>query len=192
MRVFNLMDNLWDYFSSFEGIDSETGAILSFFVFWIIFCLIIGLISWIFNVIARWIFFNKCKESGWKAIIPIYDEITLLKVSGLNWWWIFLIYGSAIFSVIQIIISIPVGAINSFTLGFISLFISFLSFFVSIATIIAKVNESWNIAKKFNKGGGHAALIFFFEPIMFLIMGLSKEYEYDTELKVQKNGFFGK
>ena len=192
MRVLNLMDNLWDYFSSFEGIDSETGAILTFLVFWIIFCSIIALISWAFNVIARWIFFNKCKESGWKAIIPIYDEITLLKVSGLHWWWIFLIYGSTIFSIINLTISIPMSAVNSVAYGIVSMFFSFLSFFVSIATIIAKVNESYSIAKKFNKGGGHAALIFFFEPIMFLIMGLSKEYEYDTKLEVPKNGFFGK
>ena len=84
------------------------------------------------------------------------------------------------------------SVVNSVAYGIISMFFSFLSFLVSIATIIAKVNESYSIAKKFNKGGGHAALIFFFEPIMFLIMGLSKEYEYDTELEVPKNGFFGK
>ena len=186
------MDNLWDFFNSFDGIDSDTGAILAFLVFWIVFCLIIGFFAWVFNVIARWIFFNKCGESGWKAIIPIYNEIVLVKISGLNWWWIFLIYASSLFSIFQMIITIPMSVANTFSYGVVSIFFSFLSFFVSIATIIAKVNESSNLAKKFNKGAGHAALIFFFEPIMFLIMGLSKEYEYDKKLEVNKNGFFGK
>ena len=81
---------------------------------------------------------------------------------------------------------------NSFVYGIVNMFFSLISFAVSIATILAKINECNNIAKKFNKGVGHAALLFFFEPIMFLVMGLSKEYQYDSELEVNKNGFFGK
>lgn len=191
MRVFNLMDNFYDFFSAFEGMDSETSAILAFLAFYLIICGIILFVRWVFNVIAKWIFFNKCGEQGWKAIIPIYDEITLLKLSGLNWWWIFLIYASELFSVLQLMVNLLIISSSAIDYSIISLLLSLLSFPAAVTSILAKVNESNNLSKKFNKGAGHAALIFFFAPIMFLIMGLSKDYTYDKDLDVPKNGFFG-
>lgn len=186
------MDNLYNYLGSVEGMDSDAAAFLTFFLFFMGAYLLVLLLVLVFKIIARWIFFNKCKEEGWKAIIPVYNEITLLKISGLNWWWILIIYASSIFSMLQLMIIIPMITMQSYDYSIISTLLSFLSFPISIASIIAKVNESNNISKKFNKGPGHAALIFFFEPIMFLVMGLSKDYEYDKELDVPKNGFFGK
>lgn len=191
MSYYELSDSFNELFNEMGPVDSEVATILSILVVWILIVGIICLIAIIFNVVARWIFFNKCGEAGWKALIPVYDEITLLKVSGLNWWWIFLIYASSIYSLLQSMIGLSTIGYQSVGLGMLSMLLSFFSFFVSIATILAKVNECNNLAKKFNKGAGHAALIFFFEPIMFLIMGLSKEYVYDKNLSVPKNGFFG-
>lgn len=185
------MDGLYYWFGDM-GLDYETSAMLSFTIFLMMFAFIIGLIKLIFHIVSEWIFFNKCGEKGWKALIPIYNEITLVKVSGLNWWWIFLIYGSSIFSLILFPLEIVSVVNESLVVGSILFILSLFSFLVSAFTIIAKVNECNNLSKKFNKGAGHAALLFFFEPIMFLVMGLSKDYQYDTKAEVNKNGFFGK
>jgi hypothetical protein len=39
---------------------------------------------------AMWKLFAKAGEPGWAIIIPIYNIIVLLKVSGKPWWWLFL------------------------------------------------------------------------------------------------------
>ena len=185
------MDGLYYWFGDM-GLDYETSAFLSFTLFLMLFVFVIALIKLIFHIVAEWIFFKKCGEDGWKALIPIYNEITLIKLSGLNWWWIFLIYGSSIFSLILFPLEMISVANESALLTSILFLFSLFSFAVSAATIVAKINECNNISKKFNKGAGHTALLFFFEPIMFLVMGLSSSYEYDKELYVPKNGFFSK
>ena len=40
---------------------------------------------------ALWRIFTKAGEEGWKAIIPIYSFIVLLKIVGRPWWWILLL-----------------------------------------------------------------------------------------------------
>jgi hypothetical protein len=41
-------------------------------------------------VVGLWQVFVKAGEKGWKAIIPIYNLIVLLKVVGREWWWVLL------------------------------------------------------------------------------------------------------
>ena len=41
-------------------------------------------------VAGMWAVFVKAGEQGWKAIIPIYNYIVLLKIVGRPWWWILL------------------------------------------------------------------------------------------------------
>ena len=188
MRIHGIFSEI---FSDFGYMSSEEEAIIGLFLLFLILILGICLITSIFNIVARWIFFNKCGEKGWKAIIPVYDEITLLKLSGMHWWWIFILYAASFVSLFQTTINIATETTSSIVLGIVSLFISFLTFIASIATILTKINESINLAKKFNKNGGYGVLIFFFEPIMFLILGLSKNCEYDKDAKVSPNGFFG-
>lgn len=55
----------------------------------------IGLIIFIlatvvFVIAAFWKIFTKAGEEGWKAIIPIYNMIVLLKIVGKPGWWFFL------------------------------------------------------------------------------------------------------
>lgn len=38
-----------------------------------------------------WKVFEKAGEKGWKAIIPVYNTITLLKIIGKEWYWIFVL-----------------------------------------------------------------------------------------------------
>ena len=53
--------------------------------FWIIYLAIIVLF-----IAAWWQIFTKAGEAGWKAIIPIYNIIVLLKIVGREWWWVLL------------------------------------------------------------------------------------------------------
>lgn len=184
------MDALYYWFLDM-GLDNDTSAIFSFTLYLMFFMFIINFIKLIFHIIAEWIFFNKCGEKGWKALIPIYNEITLVKISGLSWWWIFLIYATSIYSIILFPIEIIAIFYESVTMFILTIILSSISFLISATTVISKINVCNNLSKKFNKGAGHTALLFFFESIMFLIMGLSADYKYDNDLTVPLNGFFG-
>ena len=52
---------------------------------------LIGLAITIFLIAALWKVFTKAGEPGWAAIIPIYNAIVLLKISGKPIWWIILL-----------------------------------------------------------------------------------------------------
>ncbi len=44
----------------------------------------------VFEIAALWHVFTKASEKGWKAIIPIWNILIVLKISGRPWWWIIL------------------------------------------------------------------------------------------------------
>src|SRR5258708_5131673 len=53
---------------------------------------IIGSVIWLAITIALiaavWKLFTKAGQPGWAAIIPIYNTITLLRITGRSGWWI--------------------------------------------------------------------------------------------------------
>jgi Family of unknown function (DUF5684) len=46
----------------------------------------------IFMIASLWKVFAKASEPGWAAIIPIYNVIVLLKISGKPLWWLILFF----------------------------------------------------------------------------------------------------
>jgi hypothetical protein len=44
----------------------------------------------VFEIAALWQVFTKAGEAGWKAIIPIWNTLILLKIIGRSYWWIIL------------------------------------------------------------------------------------------------------
>ena len=171
--------------------NGDVAAVLGLLGIFIVFLLIIALIAIIFKIISRWVFFKKCGEDGWKALIPFYTDYTLVKVSGLNWWWFLLLIASAILSSMQSSVNVISKDSSSAGVGAVLAIVSVLSLFASLASIFARINYSVNISKKFGKSGGYAALIVFFEPIMLLILGISKKETYDEKVEVSPNGIFG-
>lgn len=190
--------NYYDYSSASDAAALGAGLSIIFgFIFLIGF---IVLVAVAFTIFARWVYFKKCGEAGWKAIIPVYNEITLLKTAGMNWWWIFILYASSVISFIQSTVNtFNISAVydsyyNTYTSPVtiaLSAFLAIISLAAAVFTILTKIGESINIAKRFGKSGGYAALIFFFEPIMFLVLGFSKEAKYDANIPVAPNGLFG-
>ena len=68
---------------------------------------VVSLISLVFFVIlvaAYWRIFTKAGEAGWKAIIPIWNAIVLLKIVGRPWWWLLLMLIPLVNFVILIIV----------------------------------------------------------------------------------------
>lgn len=53
-------------------------------LFWLIVTIVV--------IAAYWKTFVKAGEKGWKAIIPIYNIVILLRIVGKPWWWILLLF----------------------------------------------------------------------------------------------------
>ena len=43
-------------------------------------------------IAAMWKIFTKAGEPGWAAIVPIYNTIVLLKISGKQTWWLIMFF----------------------------------------------------------------------------------------------------
>jgi hypothetical protein len=92
--------------------------------------IIVYLAVLVFVIASLWKVFTKAGEEGWKAIIPIYNFIVLLKIVGRPWWWILLLLIPFVNFVILIIVyndlSKSFGKGVGFTIGLIFLGIIFL------------------------------------------------------------------
>ena len=73
-------------------------------IFWIIY------LAAIIAIIAGWwMIFTKAGEDGWKAIIPIWNILVLLKIVGREWWWIILMLIPIVGFVIWIIVALDLA-----------------------------------------------------------------------------------
>lgn len=46
----------------------------------------------IFTTVALWKIFKKAGQGGWEAIVPIYNNVILIKISGLSMWYLLLLF----------------------------------------------------------------------------------------------------
>ena len=69
----------------------------------------------ILMVAAMWTVFKKAGEPGWAALIPIYNIMVLLKISGKPMWWVILMLIPFV-NIIVLIIAI-VGLARNFGKG---------------------------------------------------------------------------
>lgn len=56
-------------------------------VFWLI-----GMAISIFSIVCLWKVFNKAGKPGWASLIPIYNMIVMIEISGLPMWYIALFF----------------------------------------------------------------------------------------------------
>jgi Family of unknown function (DUF5684) len=64
----------------------------------------VGLVVIVFEIAAVWRVFVKAGDRGWKAIIPIWNTLIVLKISGRPWWWIFLYIIPVVWWIVYIIV----------------------------------------------------------------------------------------
>ena len=60
-------------------------------------------------VAGLWMVFTKAGEDGWKAIIPIWNVLILLKIVGREWWWIILMLIPIVGFIIWIIVALDLA-----------------------------------------------------------------------------------
>ena len=73
-------------------------------VVWIIYVAIV-----VISIVALWQVFAKAGEDGWKAIIPIWNTLVLLKIVGREWWWLLLLLIPIVNIVIWVIVMIDLA-----------------------------------------------------------------------------------
>ena len=88
--------------------------------------LIISLVICVFMLVAIWKIFIKAGRPGWAAIIPIYDVYTLIKVAGLEWWYLLLLLVplANIYAIFKIYIELAHNFGKSTGFGVLSVFFS--------------------------------------------------------------------
>lgn len=131
-------------------------------------------------IIGLWKLFVKAGKNGWEAIIPFYNYYVLCEVAGLEWYWFIALIGNYIMSI----------------LSDFSTFFNSISIIGDIATILAAISVYYNLSKKLHKDTGFvvAGVLthYIFGPIVLCIAGFSKNYVYDKDVVVDKNGIIEK
>ena len=70
---------------------------------------LVQLVVFVLVVVGLWKLFTKAGEAGWKAIIPIYNTIILMKIIGRPIWWVLLLFVPCLNIIIAIIVSFDVA-----------------------------------------------------------------------------------
>ena len=71
--------------------------------------------------VCLWRLFTKAGEPGWASIVPIYNSIVLLKISGKPWWWILILWLVIPAIIAQIDLAHNFGKTTAFGVGLILL-----------------------------------------------------------------------
>ena len=116
--------------------------------------IVVTIVIAILNITGMWKVFTKAGEKGWKSIIPIYNVVTLFKISGLSPWLV-LVYLAAV---------IP--------------------FVGWIASLVLTIFQANGLAKSFGKDAGYTVGLIFLAPIFYLILAFGKSEYIGTKAEV--------
>lgn len=126
------------YYSDYTAAGAALGTILIVY-------LVVLLAVVVAQIVAMWKIFTKAGEEGWKAIIPVYNMITLFKIAGL----------SPLFILVYLAAIIP--------------------FIGWIAVFGMTVYLNYCLSKAFGKEVGFAIGLTLLGPIFYLILGFGKD-----------------
>lgn len=91
----------------------------------------ISVITLAFKIVTMWFLFEKSGEQGWISLIPIYNILIIIRISGKPWWWIFLLLIPVVNIVFLVLIydglSDAFGKTDGFTVGLFCLTIIFMA-----------------------------------------------------------------
>ncbi len=146
------------YYGDYGGAGIFAG--LAAFVIVIFFVtMIIALAAIIMQVVGQWKLFTKAKEEGWKAIIPVYNQVVMCRLVGVSPWWILIVVCLGVLSAIPVI-GILISLVYSASI----------IYFIVILSV--------SIVRSYGKEDIWALGLIFLTPIFYLILGLSKETKY--------------
>ena len=146
-----------DYSTAGAGV---AGGLIAGILMFMVVIIIISLVIAILKLIGTWKMLTKAGESGWKSLIPFYNQWTLCKVAGISPYW-----------VLEIIVVSMINTVLNRILG--SNVISvILSLIVYANTIYFWVILSISLAKSFGKDTGFGVATVFFSFITYPMMGM--------------------
>lgn len=122
----------------------------------------IAFVAWLFISICQWIIFQKAGQSGWKALIPVYNTFVMLHIIRRPLWWGYLIYG---ISIMQVVLSMLFDAGDSNT--------TLLQIITNIATLVAfvySVRITHGLSRSFGRGAGFTLGLLFIPYIFYPIL----------------------
>jgi hypothetical protein len=70
---------------------------------------VVALALYALVIAGWWKIFEKAGEEGWKAIVPIWNVIVLLRIVGREWWWVLLALIPLVGFVIWIIVALDLA-----------------------------------------------------------------------------------
>jgi len=126
---------------------------------------IIALIFAILAIIGLWKTFNKAKLPGWAAIIPFYNEYTIVRLSNRPTYFFWIMLGCSLFA-----------------------WIPLLGWLLMIGLLVLWIFMALDIAANFGQGTGFAILLILFPSIMFLILGFG-HYQFNRIAAAGSAGF---
>lgn len=110
--------------------------------------IIVKIILWLVQLIAKWIMYKKAEKPGWALLLPVYKDVVMLEIAGISPAWL-LIY--------------------------LTIFIPFVGPLVfGIAMLVLKIITAINVSKAFGKPGVFAIGIIFLPTIFYGIIGFGK------------------
>lgn len=120
--------------------------------------------------IGLWGIFSKAGEKEWKAIVPIYNQIKLLKICKLSPWFIIL----------------HLSWIVPF-FGYIAgRDISWISIIAGICTLIYRFVLAIRLGEAFKKGDVFSFFLAFFPSILYPVLGCSKNESFTEPKEIKK------
>lgn len=146
-----------DYSTAGAGV---AGGLIAGIMMFIVVLIIISLVIEILKLIGTWKMLTKAGESGWKSLIPFYNQWTLCKVAGISPYWVLEII------VVSMINSVLNGILESNVIS------GILSLIVYANTIYFWVILSISLAKSFGKDTGFGVATVFFSFITYPMMGM--------------------
>lgn len=146
-----------DYSTAGAGV---AGGLIAGIMMFMVVIIIIYLVIAILKLIGTWKMLTKAGESGWKSLIPFYNQWTLCKVAGISPYWVLEII------VVSMINSVLNGILGSNVISVI------LSLIVYANTIYFLVILSISLAKSFGKDTGFGVATVFFSFITYPMMGM--------------------
>ena len=89
--MYNYSTDYYTYYNT-SALDSaeSLGGIFAIIAGLGAFIWIVSMIALVISIVSMWKVFKKAGQPGWAAIVPVYNVVTLFKVSGLNPWLILL------------------------------------------------------------------------------------------------------
>lgn len=146
-----------DYSTAGAGV---AGGLIAGILMFMVVIIIISLVIEILKLIGTWKMLTKAGESGWKSLIPFYNQWTLCKVAGISPYW-----------VLEIIVVSMINSVLSGILGS-NVISGILSLIVYANTIYFWVILSISLAKSFGKDTGFGVATVFFSFITYPMMGM--------------------